>query len=101
MIDVRGAFSFLQIISFADRFLAVIDDALSSSKTLVRESNPLKIVPLPHLIAVKQYAGGHKSKADSVELLIRDPRVDLESVKKLCRRYRLRGLDKLIAEAEL
>jgi hypothetical protein len=101
VIDVRGPFGILQIISFADRFPAVIDDALSASKMVVREGSPLKIVPLPHLIALKLYAGGHKSKADIVELLIRNSDADLESVKKLCRRYRLRGLDKLIAEAGL
>jgi hypothetical protein len=84
VIDVRGPF-----------------DALSASKMVVREGSPLKIVPLPHLIALKLYAGGHKSKADIVELLIRNSDADLESVKKLCRRYRLRGLDKLIAEAGL
>ena len=101
VIDVRGAFGFLQIISFADRFPKVIDDAIYASKIVVREGSPLKIVPLPHLIALKLYAGGHKSKADILELLIRNPDLDLESVKKLCLGYRLSGLEKLIAEAGL
>jgi len=99
VIDVRGPFGLLQIISFDGRFPAVIEDALKVSKLVVRKGSPLKIVPLPHLIALKLYAGGHKSKADIVELLIRNPDLDLESVKKLCLGYRLKGLEKLIAEA--
>jgi hypothetical protein len=54
---------------------------------------------LPHLIALKLYAGGHKAKSDIVELLARNPDLDVESVRKLCRSYRLKGLDKLVAEA--
>ena len=101
VIDVRGPFGLLQIISFAERFPAVIDDALEASELRVRRGSPLKIVPLPHLIALKLYAGGHKSQADIVELLERNPGLDLDVVRSLCRKYRLRGLDELIEEAEL
>lgn len=99
VIDVRGSFGLLQIISFADRFPAVIDDALRVAKLVVREGSPLRLVPIPQLIALKLYAGGYKSKADIVELLARNPDVDLNEVRAVCKRYHLRGLDKLIAEA--
>lgn len=56
-------------------------------------------MPIPHLIALKLYAGRHKSKADIVELLARNPDIDLDEVRALCNRYRLRGLARLIAEA--
>jgi len=99
VIDVRGPFGLVQIVSFADRFPAVIDEAVRASTLSVRAGSPLKLVPLPHLIALKLYAGGHKAKSDIVELLARNPDLDVESVRKLCRSYRLKGLDKLVAEA--
>lgn len=99
VIDVEGPFGIVQIISFAGKFPAAIDDALREARLAVRAGSPLKLVPLPHLIALKLYAGGLKSKADIVEVLKRNPELDLDEVRKLCRRYRLRGLEELIAEA--
>jgi hypothetical protein len=101
VIDVRGQFGILQIISFAGRFPIVIEDELEASTLRVRQGSPLKIVPLPHLIALKLYAGGHKSQADIVELLERNPELDLSAVRALCRKYRLQGLEELIDEADL
>ncbi|NNC87338.1 MAG: hypothetical protein HKN82_02630 [Akkermansiaceae bacterium] len=100
VIDVRGDFGSLQIVSFAGRFPAVIDDAVCASDLVVREGSPLKLVPIPHLIALKLYAGGFKSKADIVALLVRNPDLDVEAVKSLCEGYRLSGLDELVDEAE-
>ena len=57
-----------------------IEDAVRLSTLVVCEDSPLKIVPIPLLIALKLYAGGHKSKADIIELLVRNP--DLEDGKK-------------------
>ena len=99
VIDVRGDFGLLQIISFADRFPAVIDDAVQASTLHVREGSPLKLVPLPHLIALKLYAGGYKSKVDIVEILKCNPDIDLDAARRLCAGYRLPGLDELIDEA--
>ncbi len=99
VIDVRGAFGLLQIISFADRFPAVIDDAIRASTLHVRKGSPLKLVPLPHLIALKLYAGGYKSKADIVEILRCNPDTDLDVVRRLCAEYRLSGLEELIEAA--
>lgn len=99
VIDVSGTFGLLQIISYADRFPAVIDDALRAATLVVREGSPLRLAPIPHLIALKLYAGGYKSKADIVELLARNPDVDLDEVRAVCKRYRLKGLEPLITEA--
>jgi hypothetical protein len=49
---------------------------------------------------LKLYAGGTKSKADIVELLRRNPAADRDRIRVLCRRYRLRGLEPLIREAD-
>jgi len=99
VIDVSGHFGLVQIISYADRFPAVVDDAVRFSSDVIRAGSCLRLVPLPQLIALKLYAGGHKSKADIVELLVRNPDLDLNEARKACDRYRLAGLDELIAEA--
>ena len=99
VIDIEGSFGFIQIINYAGKFPAVIDDALREAQLTARPGSPLKLVPLPHLIALKLYAGGTKSRADIVELLVRNPELDLESLRETCRSYRLGGLDELIAEA--
>ena len=99
VIDVSGDFGLVQIISYAGRFPAVIEDAVRLSTLVVREDSPLKIVPIPHLIALKLYAGGHKSKADIIELLVRNPDLELDEVRSVCDCYGLGGLEELIAES--
>lgn len=99
VIDIEGSFGLIQIISYADKFSAVIEDALREARLTARRDSSLKLVPLPHLIALKLYAGGTKSKADIIELLVRNPELDLAGVRELCRSYRLRGLEELINEA--
>jgi hypothetical protein len=99
VMDVSGPFGLVQVISYAGRFPAVIDDAVRLSRSTVKADSPLRLVPLPQLIALKLYAGGHKSKADIVELLARNPDLDLDEVRRLCNRYCLSGLDELIDES--
>jgi len=99
VIDVSGPFGLVQIISYAGRFPAVIEDAVRLSTLVVREGSSLRIVPIPHLIALKLYAGGHKSKADIIELLVRNPGLDLDEVRAVCARYLVTGIDELIAES--
>ena len=55
-------------------------------------------MPIPLLIALKLYAGGHKSKADIIELLVRNPDLELDEVRSACARYGLGGLEELIVE---
>lgn len=47
----------------------------------------------------KLYPGGHKSKADIIELLARNPDLELDEVRSVFVRYRLGGLEELIAES--
>ena len=96
--DVGGSFGRVQIVSFSGRFPAVIEDAVRLSTLVVREDSPLKIMPIPLLIALKLYAGGHKSKADIIELLVRNPDLELDEVRSACARYGLGGLEELIVE---
>lgn len=96
VIDVRGEFGLVQIISYAGRFPAVIEDAVRHATLAVRAGSRLRIVPVPHLVALKLYAGGPKSEADIVALLERNPGTDLEAIRDLCARYRLPGWDDLV-----
>jgi hypothetical protein len=52
VIDIIGVFGLLQIISFADRFPAVIGDALRTTTGTLRPGGRFKIVPLPQLVAL-------------------------------------------------
>ncbi len=98
VIDVSGSFGLLQLISFAERFPAVVEDALRTATMTLRPGSSLKFVPLPQLVALKLYAGGLKSKADVLELLLRNPEADREEIRSVCRRYRLDGLDEILGE---
>lgn len=98
VIDVSGAFGLVQIISFEDRFPAVIRDALDGEDTRIHPGSMLRIMPIPQLVALKLYAGGWKSHADIVELLRRNPEVNVDTIRETCRKYRLRGLDKVLKD---
>ena len=99
VLDVIDQAGLVQIVNFGERFPAVIDSGHAEATLRVRSGASLRIIPLAHLIALKLYAGGMKSKADIVELLKRNPDADLDEIQMLCRRYRLRGLEPLIREA--
>jgi hypothetical protein len=50
---------------------------------------PLAVVDVPHLVALKLYAGGRKSELDVLELLSRQPPQALEDTRAVCKRLRL------------
>ena len=99
VVDIRGPFGLIQIVNYGGRFPAVIDGGLAAADTVIRSGSLLRIVPLPHLVALKLYAGGTKSRADIVELLARNRDADMAAIRDLCQNWRLRGLDPLIEEA--
>jgi hypothetical protein len=74
-------------------------EGLAAADTVVRPGSRLRLVPLPHLVALKLYAGGMKSRADIVELLVRNPNADTTAIRELCLHWQLGGLDQLIEEA--
>lgn len=99
VIDVSGPFGLVQIVNFGDRFPAVIEDGLAAATLPMQDRGRLRIIPLPHLIALTLYAGGMKSKADIVEVLRANPAADRDAISWLCRQYRLRGIEPLIRDA--
>ncbi len=100
VLDVSGSFGLVQIISFADRFPAAIRDALMAEDVRIRPGSPLRVIPIPQLVALKFYSGGSRAKADIVELLRRNPDLDLDEIRRTCQRYRIRGFDAVLAELE-
>jgi len=53
---------------------------------LIEESR-LRVVTLPHLVALKLYAGGPKSRNDVIELLERNQPLDLGRISQICTRH--------------
>lgn len=98
VLDVSGSFGLVQVVSFGGRFPAVIHDALTDNETRIRPGSELRLAPIAQLVALKLYAGGSGSKSDIIELLRRNPEVDLEVIRATCKGYRLRGLDAVLEE---
>ena len=98
VIDVTGKFGLVLIVNFGDTFPAVIADAIRDANLTVRPGSILRLAPLPHLVALKLYAGGLKSKADIAELLSRTPDADIDQIRRLCESYRLSGLHEILDE---
>jgi hypothetical protein len=85
-------------VSFANRFPAVIRDALAGEDVRIRAGSDLRLVPIAQLAALKLYAGGSVAKSDIVELLRRNPEADIDDIRATCRKYRLRGLDAVLKD---
>lgn len=100
VINVSGPFGLVQVISFEERFPAVIWDAMEGEEIRMRPESVLRIVPIPQLVALKLYAGGWSSRADIIELLRRNPEVDKALIRATCRKYRLRGIGRILDELE-
>lgn len=98
VIDVSGTFGLVQIVNFGDRFPAAIRDALAGEDIRPHPESLLRIMPIPQLVALKLYAGGWKSRADIVEMLRRNPQVDLAMIGETCRKYRLSGWEEVLED---
>lgn len=93
VLDVRSEDAVLvQVVNFsnppAGGFPRLVVDALRNGSPLV-PGEPLVVTDLVTLIAFKLYAGGSKSKLDVLELIERNPELDLEELRQRCRTYRL------------
>jgi hypothetical protein len=107
VVEVTGrGFKPIQIVNFLNPLSGqstqlgreAIDESLAG---LVGESR-LRVVTLPHLVALKLYAGGARSRNDVIELLERNQPVDLEKIRAVCARHGLAAdLEKVIADLGL
>lgn len=100
VIDISASCGLVQVISFAGRFPAAINDALAGGRLRLFPGSSLRLVPIPQLVALKLYAGGHKAKSDIIELLRRNPEQDRDEITRTIRRYRLRGLPQIWRELD-
>lgn len=100
VLDISGTFGLVQVVNFGERFPAAIRDALEANPESIRPGSGLKIVPIAQLVALKLYAGGSSSKADIIELLRRNPEADLDAIRAVCKKYRLKGLNAVLADLE-
>ncbi len=98
VLDIMTPAGLIQVISFADRFPAVIQEGQQEADFVVRENSRLKILPLAYLVVLKLYAGGLKSKADIYEVLSRNPGENLDRIEELCSKYRIRGFSEIRRE---
>lgn len=103
VITVRGeGFKPIQIVNFFNPFngLAPVgQEAVRTATPLPGET--LRVVDLPHLIALKLYAGGRKSTTDVIELLERNPEADRAGIREVCERFGLREpLEAILSELE-
>ena len=93
----------VQVVNFCNPLSGAMNpgrDAISSARTTVEEAG-LLVVDLEHLIALKLYAGGPKSRSDVIELLQRNPEAAREGIRAVCATF---GLEvdwlRLLAESE-
>jgi hypothetical protein len=93
VLDVRspGA-DLVQVVNFdnppSGGFPRLVVDAVASATPLIT-GRPLRVVDPYHLVAFKLYAGGAKSALDILELLDRNPKLDLTHLGRLCETYHL------------
>lgn len=66
-------------------------EAIQTAVAGIVAGTHLRVVDLPHLVALKLYAGGYKSRLDVLALLERNPRIDREEVARVCERFGLGG----------
>lgn len=94
----------VQIVNFCNPFSSADNPGWAAIQTArpVGPDRSMRVVDLLHLIALKLYAGGAKSRLDVVELLERNAALDLTALRELCARYRLeQDLDRLLLEIGL
>ncbi len=105
VLDLRapGA-DLVQVVNFdnppAGGFPRLVSDAIAAASPAIA-GHPLLVVDPYHLVAFKLYAGGPKSALDILELLDRNPDIDMTQLRKLCTGYRLsRALDAVLELAD-
>ena len=75
-------------------------EAIRSARTQLAPS--LKVVDLPHLVALKLYGGGAKGKLDVIELLERNASAPVNEVRQVCRRFGLdEPLEQILSELRI
>lgn len=93
----------VDLINFSNPHRPVDNPGAEAIRTAIRldETSSLRYARLPELIALKLYAGSRRDHADVVEVLARNPDVDIVEVRSVCQRFECGDvLDALVAEAQ-
>ena len=93
----------IQVVNFYNPLsakpLALGFRAIQTASAGLIPGTPLRVVNLAHLVALKLYAGGAKSKLDVIELLQRNQDADLDGIRAVCAKHGLDGeLNRLLSE---
>ena len=92
VVNVRGPdFDLVQVVNFVNPLGSGSNpgsEAIDQAKTTI-EGTSLRVVEIPHLVALKLYAGGLKSRVDVVELLRRNPAADRKRIGEVCAKFGL------------
>lgn len=65
------------------------EESIESSRPGLIERSDLRVVDLPHLVALKLYGGGPKNRNDVIELVERNQPLDLSAILEVCDRHGL------------
>jgi hypothetical protein len=93
----------IQVVNFLNPWndLALVGQEAVRTATLL-PGETLRVVDLSHLIALKLYAGGSRSKTDVIELLERNLDAELDEIRQVCGRFGLgAALDELLEDLQL
>lgn len=92
VVEAEGA-SPVEVVNYLNPFAPsrglVGADAVATAAAL--QEGGLPVVDLPHLIALKLYAGGRKNELDVLEVLASNPATDRGTIRDLCERFGLRA----------
>ena len=87
---------------FAQGAALLAEEAIRTAIPARRDLGSLRVVDLAHLIALKLYAGGPRSRSDVIELLERNAPLDLASIRDTCARHGLEApLEAILEELRL
>lgn len=92
VLTVTGTdFDAVQVVNFHNPLSGVGNPGREAIETAsaTLEGYALRVVDVPHLIALKLYAGGPKSRGDVLELLARNREVPREEIADVCSRHHL------------
>jgi hypothetical protein len=92
----------IEIVNYLNPFVQgaalLAQEAIRTATPARKGPGSLRVVDLSHLIALKLYAGGPRSRSDVVELLERNAPLDLASIRDTCARHGLEAHLKAILE---
>ena len=90
----------VQVVNFEGRFPKLVTEAIANSRPMGDPVLGVRVPDLIRLIAFKVYAGGPKSALDVLELVDRNPSLDLGELRAYCKRIGLhRELKKVLPKS--